>query len=143
MTLILLAGLGLSFSGVVSLAVVVALFALASGLVGVAMEYEKPQITQAAMNALNAATGVIVDADIAPLTTTAGLIALWVDDGKPWLQGEDVQFHQVSIQAACDAGIFTNANIAAANTMNGLRLILTTANPLLNNSYTSGPRWWS
>lgn len=106
-------------------------------------EYEKPQATQCAMNALNAATGVIVDADIAPLTTTTGLIALWNATGKPWNQGQDVQFHARSIQAACDQGIFTDANIAAANTMDGLRLIITTANTLLYNGYQSGPRWWA
>jgi hypothetical protein len=139
---ILLAGIGLSSSSMVALGFV-AFAALTVGLIGLVCEYEKTQITEVAMNALNAATGVIVDADIAPLTTKEGLIALWVDDGKPWVQGMDVQFHQVSIQAACDADIFTNSNIAAANTMNGLRSLLTTANPLLDNSYQSGFRWWT
>jgi len=121
---ILLASFGLSSSGLVALVVIGSLIALGIGLFGLVCEYEKPQITQCAMNALNAATGVIVDADIAPLTTKAGLIALWVYAlGDPWVQGMDVQFHQVSIQAACDADIFTDANIAAANTMDGLRCI--------------------
>ena len=132
--------LGLPLVALVLVALAFALTTLVGGLV---CEYEKPQITAAAMNALNAATGVIVDADILPLTTTTQLIALWVATNKPWTQGQDVQFHQRSIQAACDAGIFTDTNIAAADTLNGLRLILTTANTALNNSYQSGFRWWT
>jgi len=108
-----------------------------------AMEYEKPIIAAGAMNALNAASGAIVNADILALTTKQGLIDLFVPGSKRWVQGQDVQFHQRSIQAACDADIFTATNIAAADTMDGLRAVLTTANSALTNSYQSGFRFWA
>lgn len=133
----------IAIPSIFALVAFLALAAAGFSLFGFITGYESQQITEAAMNALNAATGVIVDADIAPLTTKAGLIALWVATGKPWTQGQDVQFHQRSIQAACDADIFTDTNIAAADTMNGLRDILITANSSLNRSYQSGFRWWS
>jgi hypothetical protein len=106
-------------------------------------QYEVKEAATVAMNALNAATGAILDADIAPLTTTTQLAALFNRTGKRWNQGTDIMFHRRSIEFAIAAAIFTDANVAAANTMDGLRLILTTAFPSLTNSFQSGRRAWT
>lgn len=104
--------------------------------------YNVKEITKHAMNALNASN--ISDAEIAPLTTAAALKALFVGRTTGY-QGQraDMEFHEASIDAANAAGIFTDANVAAANTMAGLRTILITANSDLDSSYQSGNRQWS
>lgn len=104
--------------------------------------YQVKEITKHAMNALNASN--ITDAEVNPLATAAALKALFVGRATGyWTQRNDMEFHEASIDAAIAAGIFTDANVAAANTMAGLRTILITANSDLDSSYQSGNRQWS
>ena len=101
---------------------------------------------QVAMNALNAAQGYITDAQINPLTTTAQLIALFQRAGAGpanWNQVGDVMFHKRSIEYAVMCGLLTDANIAAANTMAGLRTAINVLIPTpIATTFQSGRRAW-
>jgi len=103
--------------------------------------YVLREITKHAMNALNASN--ITDAEVLPLTTAAGLKALFVGrQSGPWTQRQDMEFHEPSIDAVIAADIFNNTTVAAADTMNGLRDLLIAANPELNRAFQSGNRGW-
>ena len=104
--------------------------------------YVLREITKHAMNALNASN--ITDAEVLPLTTAAGLKAFFVGrQTGPWTQRQDMEFHaDGSIDPAIAAGIFTDATVAAADTLNGLRDLLIAANPELNRAFQSGNRGW-
>lgn len=64
--------------------------------------------------------GILTDGLIAPLTTTAGLLALY---DSATLKGDEVPMRvrlKEGCQAAIDAGFFTDGTVAAANTIEGL-----------------------
>lgn len=104
--------------------------------------YVLREITKHAMNALNSSN--ITDAEVLPLTTAQGLKNLFAGrQSGPWTQRQDMEFHEEgSIGVAIGAGIFTDANVAAADTMNGLRDLLIAANPELTRTFQSGNRGW-
>lgn len=104
--------------------------------------YVLREITKHAMNALNSSN--IVDAEVLPLTTAAALKGLFVGrQSGPWTQRQDMEFHaDGSIDPVIAAGIFTDATVAAADTMNGLRDLLIAANPEITRSFQSGNRGW-
>jgi hypothetical protein len=108
--------------------------------------YDIREMCKHALNAINASD--LADAEILSLTTTAQLIALFDQRATGHFdQRKDMQFHKQSITAACASGdIFTNANIAAADTVAGLRAVITTAATTagitLGSTYNSGNRAW-
>lgn len=111
--------------------------------------YDQKEIIKHALNAINASD--LTDAEVNPWTTTDDLLDAF--DGRTsgeFLEREDMQFHKASIQAAIGAAIFTNTNVAAANTVAGLRTILTDAwadaggvEADLPSTFQSGNRAWS
>jgi len=107
--------------------------------------YVLKELTKHAMNALNSSN--ISDAEVLPLATAQALRNLFINRQAPppssWTQRQDMEFHEEgSIGVAIGAGIFTDANVAAADTMAGLRNILIAANPDLTATFQSGNRGW-
>lgn len=108
-------------------------------------QYDDREICKHALNAINASN--LTDAEVAPLSTAAALLALFTGrTSGEFTQRQDMEFHYASIEAANGAGIFTDANVAAANTVAGLRTVLTTAATAagitLASSFQSGNRAW-
>jgi hypothetical protein len=111
--------------------------------------YDQKEIIKHALNAINASN--VTDAEVAPMTDADELAALFTGRASgEWLQRQDMEFHHQSILAAIAAEIFTDANVAAANTVAGLRTVLTTAWAAaggvaadLPSTYQSGNRQWS
>lgn len=107
--------------------------------------YDQREICKHALNAINASN--ITNAEVAPLTTAAGLLALFTGrTSGEYTQRQDMEFHYASIEAANGAGIFTDANVAAANTVAGLLTVLTDAATVagitLASTFQSGNRAW-
>ena len=108
-------------------------------------QYDDREICKHALNAINASN--LTDAEVAPLSTAAALLALFTGrTSGEYTQRQDMEFHYASIEAANAAGIFTDVNVAAANTVAGLRTVLTTAATAagitLASSFQSGNRAW-
>lgn len=110
--------------------------------------YDLFEITKHALNALNASN--LTDAEINPWTTAAQLLATFTGRATgEYQQRQDMEFHYASIQAAIAAGVFTDANVAAANTLAGLRTVVINAataaglTPALPATYNSGNRAWN
>src|SRR5262245_17251617 len=103
--------------------------------------YTLKELTKHAMNAINASN--ITDAEVNPLASAAALKALFVGRQIGGVtQRADMEFHESSIDAVIAAVIFTDANVAAADTVNGLRDVLIAANPELTRAFQSGNRNW-
>jgi hypothetical protein len=103
--------------------------------------YQLKEITKHALNALNSSN--ITDAEVNPLATAAALKALFVGrQSGHFQQRADMEFHEASIDAAIAAGVFPDAGVAAANTMDGLRDLVITQNPELTRTFQSGNRAW-
>ena len=73
--------------------------------------------------------GVLTDAIINPMTTTADLRN--VAQNLPQVSSRFYEQYQRGIDRAVACGILTNANVAAANTVNGLLQIFVDNDPTL------------
>lgn len=100
------------------------------------------RVAQIGWNAVKRANPA--DADLAPLTTTAGLKSLLdtdaaQDDGYTKKERDRLSN---SIQAAIDIGILTDANVAASNTQALLLAVFTTVNSKIDTDQWSGEFWY-
>jgi len=110
--------------------------------------YDIAEICKHALNALNASN--LTDAEINPWTTTTQLRNAFTGRTTgEYQQRQDMEFHLQSIDAAIAANVFTNANVAAADTLAGLRTVVINAytaagyTPALAATYQSGNRAWN
>lgn len=103
--------------------------------------YVLKEVSKHGLNAVNASN--ITDAEVNPLTTANAFKALFTNRQSGGVtQRADMEFHEASIDQAIAAGILTDANVAAANTMDGIRDLFIAANPELTRSFQSGNRAW-
>lgn len=104
--------------------------------------YDKRMAAQKALGALYHNVDIITDALIGPLTTVAGLIALFDASGTTE-QNVHRRRSKITFERAAhsDNGIFTDANVAAANTRSGLFTLCSAVNADLASVISGNGPW--
>lgn len=100
------------------------------------------RVAQVAYNAVRIANPA--DADLAPLTTTAGLKTLLTTDGAQddvYRKKERARIPN-AIQAAIDTGILNNTNVQSSNTQALLLNEFLLVNPKIDPDQWSGEHWY-
>jgi len=102
--------------------------------------YEKIPVAHAAMNALN--NSALADATVDALANAAALVTAVKNQAIKYAdQTADYLRWSQDIQVAIDAGIFTDANVVAVTTLQGLRALLIAIDPNLSSSHQAGAHW--